>query len=212
MPASAPAVSKLIPQSLVSGAKPAAARALIRAATPPRLLDGQAETPGEATYHRRALLLQRVGAGRGVALQRAQPRFALRMRQMGAVLRGELQEPLMELVAQACGLGQGLLSLRGEQVEHRRLILGRHARQRVLLVPDQQRDGPGVEAVGLAGAAGAPPFPRSPARVDVVDRLLLGDEMLREAAPVVPGALDAPAALRPWAWAARAGAGGDGFP
>jgi hypothetical protein len=88
---------------------------------------------------------------------------------MPLVLGIELEEELVELVAQPRRLGQRPLALGHEQFQHHGVVLGGDRRQGGRLTRHQQGHCPRVEAVALVAPAGAAAPAGRPARVDFVD-------------------------------------------
>ena len=98
----------------------------------------------------------------------------------------------MELVAQPRALGHGSVPRGGQQVEHRRLVLGAHDGKGGRLPTHEERDGQGVQGVALARLTGTPAGLGRPAGADLVDRLAGRDQVLGQPAAVAPRPLDAP--------------------
>ncbi len=160
------------------------------------LRHGQAQAVGQAAHAGGLRLLQRRPRRSMVRDQRGDARIRVQRGQGLLILRVQLQQQGMALVAQARGLGQGRLPLSREQVEHRRLVLRHQRGQHGDLTLDHRgaAAGPRVQAVALAGTSGLPPLPCGPARVNVVDRLARGHQVLRQPPPVVARPLNAPRA------------------
>jgi hypothetical protein len=156
---------------------------------------GQTEALAQHADGAGAGLGDRAGDGRLVGFQRRDPRRRPQGRQMGAIRRIALQEQLMGLVAQARRLDHGCIALRHQHLEYRCFILGCDPRQGGALAPHIQGDRLCIALIGLALVAGAPAFFRRPAGIHLMDRLAGGQEVLGQAAAVVPRPFDPPAAL-----------------
>ena len=159
-----------------------------------RLVHGQAQALGQPPDGGGPLLVEGAGAGRGVPLHGRQPGLGVQRRHAGAVLRVELQQEGVELVAQPRRLGHGGVPLGGEQVEDRRLVLRPHRGQGGRPTEHQPGHRQGVQGVALARAPGALARLRRPAGADLVDHLTAGDQVLGQAPAVAPRPLDRPTA------------------
>jgi len=149
---------------------------------------------GQAAHRASAVLREGAGVVRGVAGRRVDPGRRPQTRQALPVLRVELQQDLTELIAQAGGLRHRALALGHEQLQHGGLVVRGDDGEGRGLAPDEQRHGARVEAVALLDLARPSALTCRPTRVDLVDLGLRRDEVLRQAATIIPGPRDPPAA------------------
>jgi hypothetical protein len=122
-------------------------------------------------------------------------------RQVSLVLGINLREQGMNLIPQPGGFSDGSLALGRKQVEDDAVVFQMDQRQLRRFLPHASSDGASIQAVGLTLTPVVAAKPSGPVRTDLEYGETKSDEVLRQAAPVAPGAFNTP----PAGWPKRCG-------
>ncbi len=135
-----------------------------------RLLAHELQPLTKATNRRSTLLEEDVGTGTCIGRYCAQAGRTGEAREVTAVGWIDVQQQVMDLIAQAGGLSERRLPFRDQEVEHGGRILGRDTWQARSFVAHELGDGVGIQTVALARLARTAPALGGPPGVDLKDR------------------------------------------
>jgi hypothetical protein len=133
------------------------------------LLKHQLQALGQTTNRRHPLLEEDGCAGAAIRRHGTDPGHTGQTREMAAVIRIDLEQQVMDLIAEPRGLRKHRLSLRDQEVEHGGLILGRDMRQGRRFLTHELGDGVSIQPVAPARLARTPSALGGPAGIDLRD-------------------------------------------